>query len=98
MNQSRKCIVHGCSNHSRQGAFVGDLCSPCYAYLTTGNIGPTDSFLSTVNTDSVALNNARKLVSSLATELIDLTKERDLLKEQRDEALRLLGKWKDGQP
>jgi len=39
------CIVKGCSNNSTEGEFIGDLCVPCSTYLTTGNIGPTDSFL-----------------------------------------------------
>ena len=40
-----KCIVYGCSNHVHEGEFIGDMCSPCYIAITTGNIGPTDSFL-----------------------------------------------------
>ncbi len=40
-----KCIVSGCSNHQHEGTFVGDICMPCFKYITTGVIGPTDSFL-----------------------------------------------------
>ena len=40
-----RCIVKGCGNHKYQGRFIGDLCVPCYNYLTTGKIGITDSFL-----------------------------------------------------
>lgn len=47
---SSKCIVHGCSNYAHEGAFVGDMCSPCYRAITTGNIGPTDSFLKNYET------------------------------------------------
>jgi hypothetical protein len=43
-----KCIVHGCSNHTNQGRFVGDVCSPCYTMITTGKIMPTDSFLNQI--------------------------------------------------
>lgn len=39
------CLVKGCTNKSHQGHFVGDLCAPCHHYITTGNVGPTDSFL-----------------------------------------------------
>jgi hypothetical protein len=31
-----KCIVKDCKNHSHQGKFIGDLCSPCYQFITTG--------------------------------------------------------------
>jgi len=30
------CIVKGCSNHRHKGKFVGDLCSPCATFITTG--------------------------------------------------------------
>ena len=42
---SDKCIVHKCSNRKGQGTFVGDICLPCWTYLLTGMIGPTNSFL-----------------------------------------------------
>lgn len=31
-----KCLVHGCGNTSDQGQFVGEICSPCYEFITTG--------------------------------------------------------------
>ena len=31
-----KCIVKDCSNHMYEGRFVGVLCTPCYAFITTG--------------------------------------------------------------
>lgn len=31
-----KCIVYGCTNHTSEGMFVGDICSPCYTALTRG--------------------------------------------------------------
>ncbi len=40
-----KCIIFGCSNCKHRGSFNGDICSPCYHYITTGRIGSTDSFL-----------------------------------------------------
>ena len=33
-----KCIVKGCDNHTNEGGFRGDLCTPCYELLTTGNV------------------------------------------------------------
>lgn len=32
-----KCIVNNCNNYTDQGEFVGELCSPCYRALTTGD-------------------------------------------------------------
>lgn len=43
--KSKKCIVFGCTNHTDQGKFVGDLCAPCHHILTTGEVGPTDGIL-----------------------------------------------------
>lgn len=40
-----KCVVKGCVNRKIQGRFVGDICSPCFSYITNGKIGPTTSFL-----------------------------------------------------
>jgi hypothetical protein len=31
-----KCIVKNCENHSHQGKFIGELCSPCRRYITEG--------------------------------------------------------------
>ena len=44
-----KCIVHGCPNRKNEGVFVGDICGPCYEYITTGKVGPTESFLGEIN-------------------------------------------------
>lgn len=40
-----KCIVHGCLNHKGEGAFVGDLCYPCYRMLTTGEMQTGRTFV-----------------------------------------------------
>ena len=31
-----KCIVKDCENHSNEGKFKGDICCPCYAFITNG--------------------------------------------------------------
>lgn len=41
----KRCIVKDCTNYAHQGRFVGDLCAPCHHMITTGEIGPTTSFL-----------------------------------------------------
>jgi hypothetical protein len=32
-----KCIVKYCMNQKHEGQFVGELCSPCHEFVTTGN-------------------------------------------------------------
>lgn len=34
--QQGRCIVHNCENHPSQGEFVGNMCSPCHSFITTG--------------------------------------------------------------
>lgn len=31
-----KCITKECTNHVGEGKFVGDLCAPCWDYITNG--------------------------------------------------------------
>jgi hypothetical protein len=42
-----KCIVKDCRNHSDEGKFVGDLCFPCFRFLTTGE-GRSQAYTNTV--------------------------------------------------
>lgn len=63
----KKCIVAGCVNHTSQGPFVGDLCKPCYKYLTTGKIGPTDSFLGDMQKE---IDGLKRLVLELRNVLM----------------------------
>ena len=30
-----RCIVKDCINHEHEGRFIGQLCSPCFEYLST---------------------------------------------------------------
>ena len=32
----KKCIVKGCTNHSDEGLFHGEMCMPCYKMITEG--------------------------------------------------------------
>ena len=32
----KKCIVMDCENHTDEGEFVGDLCSPCHRFVASG--------------------------------------------------------------
>lgn len=32
-----KCIVFKCQNHKGEGLFIGDLCKPCYSFITTND-------------------------------------------------------------
>lgn len=49
----KKCTVFGCSNKQHEGKFVGDICAPCYEYITTGRVGCTDSFLKYININTL---------------------------------------------
>jgi hypothetical protein len=40
-----ECLVLGCTNKKHEGIFVGDLCSPCYKMLTTGELGYGRTFI-----------------------------------------------------
>lgn len=41
----KKCIVKGCTNHSDEGKFVGNLCGPCHKMLIAGAIGSGGTFI-----------------------------------------------------
>jgi hypothetical protein len=32
----QKCVVLNCTNHKSEGKFQGDLCAPCYVFVSTG--------------------------------------------------------------
>ena len=34
--KSQKCVVLNCTNHKSEGKFQGDLCIPCYVFVSTG--------------------------------------------------------------
>ena len=79
-----KCIVKDCSNHMYEGRFVGVLCTPCYAFITTGEgtysqayrnsqrewVGLTDEEIGGCDSvvDPFALIKAGKLVFARAIE------------------------------
>jgi hypothetical protein len=44
INSTTKCIVKDCENHTHEGRFVGDLCSPCHAFITTGEGGQSQAY------------------------------------------------------
>jgi len=43
-----KCIVKDCENHTHQGKFVGELCSPCHEFITEGKGKHSQVFRNTV--------------------------------------------------
>lgn len=49
-----KCIVKDCQNHTHEGRFVGELCMPCWDYITNGN-----------GVHSQAYRNAKQTCSAL---------------------------------
>lgn len=72
MGKPMKCLVHGCENHSDQGRFIGELCSPCHEMITTGKVSPYGhTFIQELNkklSHEQALNvKIRSLVDNLYT-------------------------------
>lgn len=41
----KKCLVHGCVNHSNEGRFVGELCGPCHGMITSGKPGHGNTWI-----------------------------------------------------
>jgi hypothetical protein len=33
----KKCVVLGCENYPEYGEFIGDICAPCHAMISTGD-------------------------------------------------------------
>jgi len=60
---SKKCIVYGCVNHNNEGQFIGELCAPCYAMITSGIITPSKNFLWKNQEEKLKLQDlCRKLI------------------------------------
>lgn len=55
-----KCIVLNCENHSHEGRMYGELCGPCYMFITTGE-----------GKHSQAYRNARGTLKLLSIDEID---------------------------
>lgn len=36
---ARRCEIPGCKNHTDEGCFVGQFCSPCYNYIVGKSVG-----------------------------------------------------------
>lgn len=49
-----KCIVKNCQNHTHQGKFVGDLCSPCYEFARGGEGRYSQLYRNTVEAEREA--------------------------------------------
>ena len=56
---SEECVVKDCTNRTNQGGFVGEICTPCYEFITEG----TGKF-------SQAYRNAQKEWQGLSDEEI----------------------------
>jgi len=69
-----KCLTKGCENHRHQGKFIGDLCAPCNSYITTGNVGPTESFIGDLQRER---DEARKLAERYRNLSCDSQEEAD---------------------
>jgi hypothetical protein len=59
-----KCIVKNCQNHEHEGRFIGQLCSPCFGYLSTEE-----------GVHSQAYRNVQKLVEQEREECAKIANE-----------------------
>lgn len=66
------CVVKGCPNKTDEGHFVGDICGACYAHITTGRVGPTQSFLKCIPQMRRNLLRVKRLASMPCELLADL--------------------------
>lgn len=84
-----KCIVKGCTNHQKEGKFIGSLCAPCYHMITSGEIIPSEAWFAREIYDlradlKLAKNDnlgAIQAVANLLEENKKLKKYKDVLEE-----------------
>jgi len=80
-----KCIVKDCHNFQDEGAFIGTLCKPCHVMLTTGEIGPTDSFLGEMQRKIDAAERFRHQPGpAMTTEELHALRPGDVVAHRRD--------------
>lgn len=60
MPKPKKCITYRCPNNSKEGRFVGNLCGPCYDFITTGR-----------GVYSTLFKNARRQFISVVADYLD---------------------------
>ena len=73
---TRKCLIHGCQNHSHEGRFVGELCGPCYDMLTTGKLGHGKTWIhDTINTQKAEIKQIHEDNRTLVKEIERLREE-----------------------
>jgi hypothetical protein len=61
IKSSHKCIIRGCTNHKDEGNFVGDICSPCYQMITSGDSSKNSAnFIHRLYEDVVMLKEKNK--------------------------------------
>lgn len=82
---SDKCIVQGCLNHKHQGEFLGDLCTPCYDMITSGEIKYGGTFLHGLR------DRTEELEAKLAESQAQLSKAM----EEKLDATKALKAWFD---
>ena len=69
----KKCIVMNCVNHADEGEFVGDLCSPCHKFVTSGR-----------GVHSQAYRNSRQIEPRRMTFDLEFMPESDVDREELD--------------
>ena len=55
---SKRCIVKDCGNHLDAGLFIGDVCAPCYEFLTKRKGIYSQAYRNTMNQLNKESDNA----------------------------------------
>jgi len=67
----KKCIVLNCVNRSDQGIFVGDLCSPCYEFITSGKGRNSQVYRNAVEAVKSDSNENERRETTISEEILE---------------------------
>lgn len=67
-----KCIVKDCTNHTHEGEFIGDLCSPCHEFITEGKGVFSQAFRNALHVSEVITFEDMRNLRHMSNPLYDL--------------------------
>ena len=59
MDKIINCSTHDCKNKSNLGKFIGDLCYPCYEFITKGKGVHSQAYKNTLKLKNKDTENGR---------------------------------------
>jgi len=66
----KRCIVWNCTNQTSEGSFIGDLCSPCHQFVTSGEGRYSQAYR---NALKVIVGEGERWIERLAKFVLDPT-------------------------